>query len=140
MISNSGTGTVNIQNNIIGSITTPAQQHQLDKYIGIIISGTAASVTITGNTIGNATANNMRGGTVGLTTGSSLVTGINLPSTPTTATITNNIIQKLIKEHWYCGVCKNPKFQRSKCNSNRLVIPNNTINNLSTNVLLLEYR
>ncbi|MGB4849687.1 MAG: hypothetical protein WBP41_17310, partial [Saprospiraceae bacterium] len=92
----SSTGTIVIQNNTIGGLfcsgTTAAVAGSIT---GVNVSGIAASMTITGNTIGNATANNMQGGTLGLTTGSSLVSGINLPSTPTTSTITNNTIQNL---------------------------------------------
>ncbi|MBK6785359.1 MAG: hypothetical protein IPG79_17605 [Saprospiraceae bacterium] len=80
----------------------------------------------------------MRGGTVGITTGSSLVTGINLPSTPTTATITNNTIQNLISVGTGAA-----GFVRGIQTSTTAIatatgwsISNNTINNLSTNSTL----
>ncbi|MBK6365201.1 MAG: hypothetical protein IPF52_17695 [Saprospiraceae bacterium] len=138
-INTSTTGTVSIQNNTIGALTSSGTTAAVSGSIsGIIISGIAASVTITGNTIGNATANNMRGGTVGLTTGSSLVTGINLPSTPTTATITNNTIQNLISVGTNtAGFVRG--IQTSTAGSATATgwsISNNTINNLSTNSAL----
>ncbi|MBN8571024.1 MAG: hypothetical protein J0M18_15465, partial [Ignavibacteria bacterium] len=95
-INSSSTGTVVIQNNIIGGLTSSGTTAAIAGSIyGINVSGSAFSMTITGNTVGNGTADNMRGGTTGLTTGSSLVTGINFPTQPSTSTITNNTIQNL---------------------------------------------
>jgi hypothetical protein len=95
-INSSSTGTITIQGNSIGALASSGVTATIAGSVtGINVSGVAASMTISGNTVGNATADNMRGGTSGLTTGSSLVSGINLPSSPTVATITNNIVQNL---------------------------------------------
>lgn len=95
-ISSISTGTIVIQNNLIGALTSSGSTAAVaGGIIGINCGGAATSMTITGNTIGNTTADNMRGGTSGLTTGSSIVSGINLSSTPTNTTITNNVIRNL---------------------------------------------
>lgn len=95
-INTSSTGTINIQNNTFGAFfssgTTAAVSGNV---VGIQNSGVATALTITNNMIGNTTTDNMQGGTNGLTTGSSMVSGISIASPPTVATITNNTIQNL---------------------------------------------
>ncbi len=94
-INTSSTGTILIQNNVIGGFYSSGTTAAVAGAVcGIDVSGVAASMTITGNTIGNTTANSMQAGTL-TTTGSSFAAGIYLPSTSTTATITNNTIQNL---------------------------------------------
>ena len=138
-INSSSTGTIAIQNNTIGALTSSGITAAISGNItGVNISGAAAAVTISGNTIGNATANNMRGGTTGLTTGSSLVSGINLVSTPTTATITGNTIQNLTSfgtgtAGYVRGVQTATSALATAVNWS---ISNNTINNLTTNSTL----
>ena len=93
-INSSSTGTILIENNIIGSFSSGGTTAAVAGGVfGINVSGAAASMTITGNTIGNATANNMRSGTLGLTTGSSIGSGINASTTPVSLSITNNTVQ-----------------------------------------------
>ncbi len=93
-INTSSTGTIVIQNNVIGGFTSSGTTAAVAGGVaGINVSGNAASMTITGNTIGNSTAENMRSGTLGLTTGSSIASGIYLSSTPTVSNITNNTIR-----------------------------------------------
>ncbi|MBK7432586.1 MAG: hypothetical protein IPI66_00985 [Chitinophagaceae bacterium] len=90
----SATGTIQIQNNIIGGLQSSGTTAAVAGAVfGINVSGVAASMSITGNTIGNGTANNMRAGTLGLTTGNSLASGINATSTSTIANYSNNTIQ-----------------------------------------------
>ncbi len=129
-------GTVSIQNNSIGSITSSGTTAAISGSItGVNISGTPTSLTISGNTIGNGTANNMRGGTSGLTTGSSLVSGINLVSTPTTAIVNNNTIQNLSSfgtgtTGFVRGILTATSASATAVGWS---ISNNTINNLITN-------
>lgn len=95
-INTSSTGTILIQNNILGGFTSVGATAAIAGTVsGINVSGIATLLTITGNTIGNSTANNMRGGTLGFTTGASWVQGIYFGSTPTSTIITNNTIQNL---------------------------------------------
>jgi trimeric autotransporter adhesin len=95
-IVSTSTGAIAIQNNTIGALTSSgATAAVAGGIMGINCAGAASSMIISGNTIGNTTADNMRGGTSGLTTGSSIVSGIYLPSTPTSTTITNNVIRNL---------------------------------------------
>jgi Carboxypeptidase regulatory-like domain len=139
-INSSSAGTVNIQNNSMGGLTSSGSTAAIAGSVtGVNIAGTAALVTITGNTIGNAVVNNMRGGTTGLTTGSSLVSGVNLPSTPTTATITGNAIQNLSSfgsgtTGFVRGIQTTTSAIATAVNWS---ISNNTINNLTTNSSLV---
>lgn len=95
-IHSSSTGTIAIQNNRMGGLSSSGITAAVAGSVsGVSISTAPTSVNISNNVIGNATANNMRGGTLGLTTGSSLVVGINLIATPNTATINGNKIQNL---------------------------------------------
>ncbi len=89
--------TVILQNNAIGGLSSSGVTAAVAGSVAAInVSGTPASLTISGNTIGNATANNLRGGTGGLTTGNSLVSGINLGITGSgTLAIANNTLQNL---------------------------------------------
>ncbi|MES2679435.1 MAG: T9SS type A sorting domain-containing protein [Bacteroidota bacterium] len=93
----SSTGTINILNNYIGGISSSGIAAAISGgAAGINISGIATSLAITGNTIGNITPDNIRGGTNGLTTAASPVSGINLPSTSSnTIIISANTIRNL---------------------------------------------
>ncbi|MBK8564618.1 MAG: hypothetical protein IPN76_15115 [Saprospiraceae bacterium] len=135
----SSTGTIAIQNNSFGALTSSGTTAAIAGSIaGINISGAATAVTITNNTIGNTTANNMRGGTSGLTTGSSLVSGVSMPSTPTTATINNNTIQNLSSfGTGTAGYVRGIHTALSAlATATGWSISNNTINSLTTNSAL----
>jgi hypothetical protein len=138
-INTSSTGTIAIQNNLIGGLSSSGVTAAIAGSItGINVSGIATLATISNNTIGNATANNMRGGTSGLTTGSSLVTGINLPSTCTTAIVNNNTIQNLSSfgtgtTGYVRGIQTATSASATAIN---WTINNNVINNLTTNSTL----
>lgn len=95
-INTASTGTVAIQSNNIGGLFSSGITAAIAGSVsGIVVSGTATSLNISNNTIGNATTDNMQGGTSGLTTGSSLVSGIWLSSSPTTVVVSGNTIQNL---------------------------------------------
>jgi hypothetical protein len=136
----SSTGTIVLQNNVLGGFTSSGTTAAVAGGVfGINVSGIAASITISGNTIGNSTANNMRGGTLGLTTGSSLVVGINLASTPTTAILNNNTISNLSSygtdtEGYVRGI---QTATTSSLSTTGWTINNNTISNLTTNNTLV---
>lgn len=95
-INSSSTGTVTISGNLLGALaSTGAAATAGGSVTGIQVSGIATSMTIANNIVGNTTADNLRGGISGLTTGSSLAIGINLPSTPAAVSITGNTIRNL---------------------------------------------
>jgi len=137
-IHSSGTGAAVIQNNVIGGLTSSGTTAAVAGGImGINISGVASSVTITGNTVGNSTAENMRGGTTALTTGSSVVTGINLAAAPTTANISNNTIQNLVSYGTAAaGFVRGISTSSATGSSVVYTFSGNTITNLATNSTL----
>lgn len=137
-IHSASTGTVVIQNNVVGGLTSSGTTAAIAGGImGINISGAAASVTITGNTVGNSTAENMRAGTTVLTTGSSVVTGINLAAAPTTANISNNTIQNLVSYGTgNAGFVRGISTTSGTGSSVVYTFTGNTITNLATNSTL----
>ncbi|MCK6641299.1 MAG: T9SS type A sorting domain-containing protein [Bacteroidia bacterium] len=134
-ISSIATGTIVIQNNLIGALTSSGSTAAVaGGVIGINCGGVAASMTITGNTIGNATADNIRGGTSGLTTGSSIVSGIYMSSTPTVSTITNNTIRNLSSYgSGTSGYVRGFWTATTTSGSSTMTISGNTITALTTN-------
>lgn len=96
-INSSSTGTIIIANNTLGGLTVKgATAGTACALHSINISGVATSITITGNTVGNATANNMRAGELGVTTANTLVTGLNAVSIPVAGVYAGNTIQNLL--------------------------------------------
>jgi len=84
---------IDIQNNSIGAITVSsatAANNQL--WVGIGISG-SGSHTVSNNTIGNTTSDNIAIGTSGTTTGGTSIYSIISTSTGTTTNVTNNTIR-----------------------------------------------
>ena len=86
------TATVNIQNNIISSISCPSSAatiiHSLN---GINAAGTAGNFSISSNTIGSATSDAFRTGTSGTTTGAGTMWGIRNTATGTVSISTNTL-------------------------------------------------
>jgi hypothetical protein len=137
-INASSTGTIAIQNNTIASLTCSGSTAPIaGTVICINVSAIASSMTISGNTIGNATTDNIRGGTSGLTTGSSFVSGISLTLTPTTTTISGNTIQNLSSYGSNSAGYVRGIFTATVTTvAATATIDNNTIANLSTNSTL----
>ena len=95
-INSATTGTIQIHNNYVGALTSTGTTAAIAGGVfGVTVSAVAASISIRYNTFGNPTADNMRAGTSGLTTGNSIVSGIIAPSTSTIANYSNNTIQNL---------------------------------------------
>ncbi len=134
-INSSSTGTIAIQNNTIGSLTSSGITATIAGSVtGINVSGVAAAMTISGNTIGNTTTDNIRGGTLGLTTGNALVAGINLPSTPSTITISGNTIRNLASYGTgTSGFVRGIMTAAAAGNAATYSITQNTISNIVTN-------
>ncbi|MBN8569311.1 MAG: T9SS type A sorting domain-containing protein [Ignavibacteria bacterium] len=137
-INSSSTGTVAIQNNVIGGLTSASPTASIaGGIIGINCSGIAASITITGNTIGNSTSENMRAGATGLTTGNSLASGISMTSTPVLCTISNNTIQNIVSYGTLTAGFARGIFTGSATGSTSVfTISGNTITNISSNSAL----
>jgi hypothetical protein len=75
-IYNQGAGTINIQGNIIGSVTTVGSATESHSFYGIYQSPSAASLTVNNNAIGSPTEVNSIYASSASTTGSQLVYGI----------------------------------------------------------------
>jgi hypothetical protein len=137
-INTSSTATVVIQNNVVGGLTSSGSTAAVaGGVLGVNISGVAASLTVTGNTIGNSTAENLRGGTTGLTTGSSVVSGISFTSAPTIANITNNTIQNLVSYGTgTAGFARGIATNSAAGSASVFTISGNTISNVASNSTL----
>ncbi|MGL5892256.1 MAG: beta strand repeat-containing protein, partial [Bacteroidia bacterium] len=134
-INSQSTGTIVIQNNSIGALTSSGITATIAGSVSCInVSAIATSINISNNTIGNTTADNIRGGTLGLTTGNSLVTGIAMPSTSTAATLNNNIIRNMASYGTgLTGFVRGITTAAVTGNGSTFNITNNTISNLVTN-------
>jgi hypothetical protein len=133
-INSFSTGTILIKNNIIGGLSSSNSTVTIGGSVyGIMVSEVAASMTITGNTIGNSTADNMRGGLL-TTTANSIAAGIYCPQTPATTSITKNKIQNLSAYGSNTGSYVRGIFTSSGTdNSSPLIISGNIINKLISN-------
>ena len=95
-INSASTDTMNIKNNVIGGLTASSSTPAIaGGVVGIGISARSKNMTITGNTIGNTSPNNMRAGLLGTTTGSSITVGILFSTAPNESVVTNNTLQNL---------------------------------------------
>lgn len=94
-IHSSSTGTISISSNYLGGMSSSgATAAVAGGILGINNSGASGLLSITNNTIGNTTSNNMRAGTLGLTTGNSTFVGINLAGAAVgIASISGNILR-----------------------------------------------
>jgi hypothetical protein len=102
--------------------------------VGINVSNATSFLQLDSNTIGNTTTDNMRGGTVTLTTGSSLASGITLNTLPGNGFITRNTIQQLTAYGTNTnGAARGILTATAGSTSSVLTISNNTIRQLTTN-------
>ncbi|HPI54820.1 MAG TPA: hypothetical protein PLU10_09015, partial [Chitinophagaceae bacterium] len=135
-VHSSSTGAVTIQNNFFGALSCSGVTAAVSGgVLAINVSGVASPLAINTNTIGNATANNIRGGTSGLTTGSCAVAGITLAASPTgTVSINSNTIQNLTSYgSGTTGYVRGIQTIAVTGSSSVYNIINNTIYNLTTN-------
>ncbi len=128
------TDSVNISNNKLGGFTFQNTSNDAigGGIIGINVSAAVSNLTISDNTIGNSTANNMQSGTLAFTTGNTLVSGIFLNNiTLGTSTINNNRIQNLISYGTgTTGFTRGLYTAPSTSNSSKITIINNTVENI----------
>jgi hypothetical protein len=90
------TGTVAITNNTFGAFTSTGIATSTTiagSVYGITVSTGSANITITGNTIGNSTANNMFAGPSATSTSATIAIGINSSAVNTVANFSKNTIQ-----------------------------------------------
>jgi len=131
------TGTALIQNNTFGAMSSSGSTATIaGGLFGVYVGANVpASLTITGNTFGNATADNMRGGTNGLTTGSSFVAGINytLTTGSPVINITNNTFQNFTSYGTGVSGYVRGIFTSTFAGGPTITISNNTITNLNSN-------
>ncbi|MBS0659860.1 MAG: cadherin-like beta sandwich domain-containing protein [Verrucomicrobia bacterium] len=137
-IHSASAGTLSIQNNTVGALTSSGVTAAVSGSInGINISGSPVSLTVTNNTIGNTTANNLRGGTSGLTTGSSLVIGIVQNGTPPaggTLNINSNTVRNLASfGSGTSGLVRGIQAPSVATTTAVLNVNSNTISNLTSN-------
>lgn len=94
-IHSSSTGTISISSNYLGGMSSSGTTAAVaGGILGINNSGASGLLSITNNTIGNTTPDNMRAGTIGLTTGNSTFVGINLAGSAVgIASISGNILR-----------------------------------------------
>lgn len=132
---NNAGDSVFVNSNQIGACTNSGITATIAGSItGINVSATGQHVRILNNTIGNTTADNLRGGTLGLTTGSSIVVGINLPSMPVNPIVTGNTIRNLASYGTgTTGSVRGIGTAAATANVNSFIIENNTIENFVTN-------
>ncbi len=120
-----GTGTVNMQNNTIGSITTTNATATLSASInGVNITGAAGTVTFSNNTINNLYANSTS------TTAAQTIFGIN-NSPNNTVTIDHNTITNLINATTNATVTVASTVSGIKSANGALTVTNNTIHDLT---------
>ncbi len=124
-------GTVTIQNNNIGAITTVGNAYYSHCLEPIVISGGASTISITNNLIGSAsTANSLQTSSAATSSLSKQdLRGIYLNSIVPTATISGNTIANLT--NYYAGTIAS-KLDGICTSGGSNTIQNNTIRNLST--------
>jgi hypothetical protein len=125
----SSTGTLQVVNNVIGSITGAGNAAGITcGFTGINTAGAATATTVTGNTIGGATANSIALNTAGVTTGTATVNGIATTGAATTLTVSNNTISNLTN---YATSTSAVNGIASAGSPVTAVIGNNTITNMT---------
>ena len=126
----SSVATVTIANNNIGSIDVIPSGVLSGNLLGINVLGLSGTITVTHNTIGNPTANNMRVGTLGTSTGNGIIRGV-LNANSGTINITNNTIRNLT--HYSANALA--LFRAIECQQGLATITGNTISDISANGL-----
>lgn len=128
------TGTVVISNNTFGGFTSSSPTATIGGAVfGVIVSAVATSITITGNTIGNSTADNMKAGILGTTTAGSLGGGINQAAAiPLVSNYSNNTIRNISSYGTGNGYVRGIQTGTASSATATSTINGNTITNLTT--------
>lgn len=133
-INSASTGTVTIKKNEMGGLSSVSSTITTGSYLyGIAVSGVSNALSISGNTIGNNSPNNMRAGTISTTSASSVAYGIIFSTTPITTDISSNTIQNFISYGISSSSVRGISTATATGNTSPISITGNTINNLTTN-------
>ncbi len=125
------TGTVNVSNNNIGSITCTGNTNYSHCFIGINKQPVVGNTTINNNLVGSlTTSNSIQAPTSSTTATAQNVYGIYSIGIGTT-TITNNTIANMYNAFAY-QYATNGQIAGISCNNGTFIIQNNIIRNLST--------
>ncbi len=134
-INSNSTGDIIIKNNLIGGLTSSYPSSLIGNSVfGISISGVANTISISDNTIGNTTINNIRAGIAGTTAANSPVAGIFFSTTPASSSITNNKIQNLAAFGTNTATyVRGIMTAAGSGNTSPMIITGNIINKLTSN-------
>lgn len=131
-----GNAVFNIQNNIIGGLTTENSTSTNGAILyGIDASGVSGSFTISNNTIGGGNIDDLRAGTISFTSGQSVAMGINISSVQSAnSVITGNTIRNIAcyglnASTLVAGISTGT----TSSNASALTISGNTIHDIKTN-------
>jgi hypothetical protein len=127
-INSSSTGTVVISNNTIGGIDLLATGVLSGNIQCIQTTGSAGTITLRNNIIGNSLSNNIRVGVLNTTTGNGLVRGV-LNSNSGSISINGNTIRNLTHNSNNALAL----FRAIECQQGTANISNNNISNISAN-------
>ena len=124
------TGTLNVSNNVIGAIngagSAPAVVCGMT---AINNTGSSTATTISGNTIGGPSANSIAIGTMGVSTGSAVFSGISSTGSHTTFTASGNTINNVSNYHNNTSSTFNGIISSSG-SPTTMIVNNNTISNV----------
>ncbi|UQD57336.1 GEVED domain-containing protein [Flavobacterium sp. K5-23] len=128
-ISATSTGTVSIQNNTIHTVSTGGITTSGYIFNGVLVAGLLGNFTVSGNTIGNETANNISLGS-GSTSAVCTFNGINNSTATGTVSITGNTIQNVTVygsgASLFTGIVNTPNASNVSIASNTITTCSNT--------------
>ena len=129
------TGAVRILRSQLGAFSSSGVTASVSgSVVGINVTAASSYLQLDSNTIGNTTADNMRGGTVTLTTGNSLVTGITLNTLPVVGVVTRNTIQQLTSYGTgTSGAARGFTTQANTGSSSTVTVSRNIIRQITSN-------
>lgn len=127
------TGTLNLSNNTVGGLMDSCTTAASVVSVYCIYTGVAVStLTVSNNTLGNTTANNIVAGTLGVTTSASIAGGIFFGTLPSTFTCNNNTIQNISNYGTSTGYTKGIGTTTSSNNTSTVNIYSNTVKNITS--------
>ena len=125
-ITYNGPGEINLQNNIVGAIDLTPTAALSGNVFALQVVGTGATITIRNNTLGGSSANSIRVGVKGTTTGNGIIRGI-FTNNNGTMDISNNLIQNLTHNSSNALAL----FRAIECQTGTVSIRANTLNNIA---------
>jgi hypothetical protein len=131
----SSTGTINMDNNVIGGITATAIDGTIStSLVAVYITGNAAALNMNNNIIGNKTNYNLRSGEQGSTSASTQASGIYVAGRPAVSNINQNTIQNIASfGSGTSGYARGFWTFNSITTTVRFNLTRNVINNITSN-------